>query len=268
MQAGAPLAERESAAAAPAGRPDPTSPERGDRLVAGGYTLGEVLSRNSAVIVCEAHRDGRRYALKLARAEGGTVGRDRLAEEYRLASMLGHPNIATPLAWISDCATPGMVFEYFAGGDLVSLAGASLSHWARPLLELARALQYLHGRGLVHRDVKARNVMFESTGRAVLIDLGSCRPVGSAWKAGGTTAGHRRPGRPLTIQSGDDVYAYAVLVGEMLGGQSDAHAARPTRERLQTLVRECIVSAGGDADGKLAAFEAVLESVSEETFLT
>lgn len=179
--------------------------------------------------------------------------------------MLAHPNVAAPLAWIAEPAAVGIVFDYFPGGDLVSLAGADLRHWWRALRDLARALQYLHDRGLVHRDVKARNVMFDSAGGAVLIDFGSCRAAGTVWNAGGTTAAHRRPGRPRVVEAGDDVYAYAVLVREMLGSTVYRSEPGATRSRLDNLVTDTVASGGGDAGGKLAAFEAVLESASTET---
>jgi serine/threonine protein kinase len=81
------------------------------------------------------------------------------------------------------------------------------------------ALAQLHARGYAHRDVKARNVLFDEHGRAKLIDFASALPLGAPAQTGGTTAGHVRSGRNPIVAAADDAYAYGVLLYELFTGR-------------------------------------------------
>jgi serine/threonine protein kinase len=116
----------------------------------------------------------------------GELGRGRaeavLARELEVARGLAHPGVQRLLGASLDADPPYLVFEYVEGPTLdhvldedgpmdevdVLLVG----------LQLAAALHYLHGHGLVHLDVKPGNAVLRD-GRAVLIDLGIARPVGA-----------------------------------------------------------------------------------------
>jgi serine/threonine protein kinase len=186
--------------------------------------------------------------------------------------------------------TPALALEYLPGGDLVSLTGAHARHWIRAVRDLASALTYLHGRGWVHRDVKARNVLLDAAGRVRLIDFASALPIGAAASAAGTTAPHCAHGsRPGVADRGDDAYAFAVLLYELLTGRLPHESARESswsiarrwygaaRPRVPTwpsgLLRDrvivplaervgAILGARRGADAGLSALADVLESVA------
>lgn len=226
-----------------------------------------------------AGADGRSLAIKALRPDRlATPGaRAVLRREYELLRSLPHPNIVAAEAFIDapDCAA--LVCEYLGGGDLVSLAGFPARHWIASVREVLGALEYLHDRGLAHRDVKARNVMFDSDGRARLIDFGSAGRIGAPWTQHGTTAAHC-PAQPPSggVAAEQDLYAFAVLLHELLAGslpcstEPDAGVERqdnPELAALGQLVLGTLAPGGGSGIGSVSQFSNVIESVlaSEST---
>src|SRR5205823_3795553 len=97
-----------------------------------------------------------------------------LAAEYGRSASLAHPHLARAVALWHDGATSAMAIEY-AAEDLAALRGAAEPLVVRHVGEIARALAYLHGRGIVHADVKPTNALLTGSGpsrRALLTDLG------------------------------------------------------------------------------------------------
>jgi serine/threonine-protein kinase len=155
--------------------------------------------------------------------------RARLRAEHAWLTRLSHATIVRPVACIDDASHAALVTEYINGGDLVSLAGAPPRYWAGPMAEVADALVFLHARSVVHRDVKARNVLLDSAGSARLIDLGSAAEVGAPRTLGNTTAPHRYSDTGA-ISVADDVFAFAVLLYELMAGRLP-FGAEPARSR-------------------------------------
>ena len=189
---------------------------------------------------------------------------DRVEQEYRVASALIHPNIVRVLGYVDSEVGPIIAFEYLPGGDLVSLAGLDPAHWLPALRDVTAGLAYLHGQGLVHRDLKARNVMFDAGGTARLIDFGSAAPVGSRWTVGGTTAEAISPDRGAgPVAFADDIYALAALSHELIHGAPPQAGRRrePTTDvaPLARLADTCLATPKGQA-ATLGRFATVIES--------
>ena len=120
--------------------------------------------------------------------------RDRFLRETRTAASLSHPNIV-PIHAVEE--REGLVFFVMGFVDGETLAERVRragplppTEVARVLQECAWALSYAHGRGIVHRDVKADNILVErGTGRAFLTDFGIARLANSTMTAAGASLG-------------------------------------------------------------------------------
>ena len=163
---------------------------------------------------------GRPVALKIPRAAlRPEDARARLACEYELLANVRHAHIVATFGLVERSGVCALALEYLPGGDLVALAGAHPRHWLPAARELHAVLEHLHARGYAHRDVKARNVLFDARGGARLIDFASALPIGAHAPSGGTTSAHRRDGLIATVTAADDAYAFAVLLYELLAGR-------------------------------------------------
>src|SRR4029079_12999678 len=117
-----------------------------------------------------------------------TTARERFVQEARTAAGLSHPHIV-PIHRVGEA--DGFVFfvmSYVAGetlGERLRTQGPLPSaDAARVLREVAWALAYAHGRGVVHRDIKPDNILLEAgTGRAMVTDFGIAHGGGQASNA-------------------------------------------------------------------------------------
>jgi serine/threonine protein kinase len=222
---------------------------------------------------------GRTVAVKLAAhtVAGGAPVR-RLRAEYGLLARLAHPSIVRPIAWVDEPSRVALVTEYLPGGDLVSLAGAAPRHWAGAAVAVLEALTVLHSKGIVHRDVKARNVMFDAAGRGRLIDFGSAAPVGRPRDDAGTTPAHRY-GHSGLLSANDDLFAFAVLLYELMAARlpfppdsqdragavtsplPETWRGRASLEALEALVLQSLTGSDPAGIGSLRAYRDGIESV-------
>src|SRR5207247_10985483 len=90
-------------------------------------------------------------------------------------------------------------------------------------IQICHAVSAVHQAGLLHRDIKAQNVMLAKDGRAVLMDFGTGWEVGAASAASGSLAGTPLYLAPELLRGGDapihsHVYSLGVLLYPMLGG--------------------------------------------------
>jgi serine/threonine-protein kinase len=172
--------------------------------------------------VWRADAGGRIIALKMLKPElrDRAGARACLQREHDLLRELAHPSLVTAVGVVDFGGYPALALEYLPGGDLVPLLGSHPRHWLRALHDVCVALAHVHACGFVHRDLKARNVLFDSRGRARLVDFASALQIGAIAQHAGATAAHRPPGSAAgPVSPDDDCYALAALLYELLSGQ-------------------------------------------------
>ncbi len=239
------------------GGPDPTH-EASERAVArapgvrlfGRYdVVREIASSPSArVIECVDVARGERVAIKLFAAwDARGTGRDALARferEARATRALEHPSVV-PLKDVF-VEGPAIVLAWMAGGTLERLLSTTGRLAPSRAIEIATsvlsALGDAHRLGILHRDVKPSNVLFDESGGARLSDFGVAHlgDLSTTATAGvfGTLAymsPEQREGRPSTVRS--DIFAAGVMLREMLTGER-ATPTQPPRLRPSDAHRE------------------------------
>ena len=157
-----------------------------ERAVAGRYALERELGRGGMGVVLLA-RDlslDRPVALKLLPAllAAQPVLRERFLREARTAAGLSHPHIV-PIHAVEEHGDIAFIAMAFVDGETLTervrrTGPLPPREAARILREVAWALAYAHGRGIVHRDIKPDNIMIErGSGRALVADFGIARSV-------------------------------------------------------------------------------------------
>jgi serine/threonine protein kinase len=176
----------------------------------------------------------RRVALKLLL---GAADPERFAREARAAAGLSHPAICLLYDYGEADGRPYIVLEYLAGGTLEDrlASGEPLpdDEAARIAGEVASGLAHAHGRGLVHRDIKPGNVLFDEEGAAKITDFGIARILNEATLTeAGTllgTAAYISPeqARGERATPASDVYSFGVILYQMLTGRLPFEARSP-----------------------------------------
>jgi serine/threonine protein kinase/tetratricopeptide (TPR) repeat protein len=145
-------------------------------LIRARYVLQERLGAGGQGEVWRAHdpQRGEDIALKILRLAPGrsAAAWDALRHEYECASRLDHPFILKVYEPEREDGTFLLPMELATGGDLRRLRGANYLAIVPVLLEVAQALEHAHERGVIHRDLKPGNVLFDARGRAKLADFG------------------------------------------------------------------------------------------------
>jgi tetratricopeptide (TPR) repeat protein len=177
----------------------------------------------------------------------------RFLQEFRALSRLDHPNILQVEDSGSWHERPYFVMEILQGRELKE----DVEKWQRlapaerfrradaVMVQLARALAYIHNQGLVHRDVTPSNIMILEDGTAKLMDFGVVKEPGGDLTTVGEVVGTIAYISPEQISGGDidaraDLYSlgavyYLMLTGRRpfnartLAGYMDKHLNRPVR---------------------------------------
>ena len=170
----------------------------------------------------ELHRE---VALKLLREDASAGGaRARMLEEARRLARIRHVNVVQVYGAEQHGHRVGLWMELVRGESLERIVAARGPFGAREAaligLDLCAALAAVHGASLLHRDVKAQNVVRENGGRIVLMDFGTGEELAGTNRLVGTPlylAPEIFRGQTASVQS--DLYSLGVLLFYLLTGK-------------------------------------------------
>ncbi|WP_141333095.1 serine/threonine-protein kinase [Myxococcus sp. AB025B] len=279
---------------------------RGPGTLAGEYVLKALLASGGHGSVYEAeHRIlGRRAAVKVLHPHLADQGEmlKRFVREARVVNQIRHPNIVDVYDFgLMPDGSPYYVMELLAGrtlGQVVQERGRLSASRARAYLEpVCGALEAAHRAGVVHRDLKASNILVVEEGekpRVKLLDFGIAKLLSAEATQEGLTIAGQRLGTahamaPEQFRGGaigphTDVYALGVLLHQLLTGRYpflcedrmelerlhlEAPAPRPSAiapvsPAVDQVVLRCLEKDASRRFGSVGAFLAALADAAEE----
>jgi len=200
--------------------------------IGGRYRVLETLARGANGVVHRAQdeRLDRLVALKeLSTAGVDEADRKRFRQEALALARLSHPHVVAVYDLVEDAGKLWIAMELVPGGDLAD----HLSHCGRlspddavRLAEMiADALAFAHEQGIVHRDLKAMNVLLTADNQVKVADFGTAKlETSTVHTMAGTIIGSPHCMSPEqvrgeTVDHRTDVYALGILLYQMLLGR-------------------------------------------------
>ena len=228
------------------------------RALGNAYTIERELGGGgmSIVFVAADNALGRTVVVKVLPPDlAASVSVERFKREIMLSASLQHPHIVPVLSAGQTETLPYFVMPYVEGESLrarMSRGPLSVRESVNILRDVARALSYAHGRGVIHRDIKPDNILL-SGGSAMVTDFGVAKAISAAreraslggrgptsggWSSGtitsvGTSLGtpaYMAPEQAAADPNTDhraDLYALGVVGYEMLTGAPPFYGRTP-----------------------------------------
>ncbi len=150
----------------------------------------------------------------------------RFLQEAKAAAALNHAHICTIHGVEQEGGQMFIVMEFIEGGTLRDkIPFSRMDDAVSSAIQIGEALQEAHAKGIVHRDIKADNIMLTSKGQAKVMDFGLAKLKGSLkLTKTSSTVGTLGYMAPEQIQGGEvdlrsDIFSFGVLLFEMLSGK-------------------------------------------------
>jgi serine/threonine-protein kinase len=220
--------------------------------LAGVYQVERVLGEGgmATVYLAEDVKHRRKVAVKVMRPElAATLGANRFLREIEIAAQLSHPHI---LPVHDSGASQGLLYYVMPYVDGESLRERLHREGQLPpdeavrlAREVAEAIAYAHGRGIIHRDIKPANIML-GAGHALVADFGIARAVRNEAGLTGTglavgTPQYMSPEQASGARDVDaraDIYALGGVLYEMLTGEPPFTGDTPQAILARSLTEE------------------------------
>jgi serine/threonine-protein kinase len=173
------------------------------------------------------------------------VFRDRFQREARLIAGIEHPAIVPVYDFGEQDNQRYLVMRYMPGGTLankIKEGALTFREATQIILQIAPALDAVHAQGVVHRDLKPGNILFDSYGNAAISDFGIAHLSAATTDLTGSsiigTPSYMSPEQVRgdgALDGRSDIYALGVILFEMLTGRGPFHAATPLSVALKHL---------------------------------
>lgn len=189
-------------------------------------TLGH--GAHSTILHVRRRKDGKQYALKVVPIAGPEERKflDQAKFEFRVASLLGHPNLLrihrleTERDWLFRVRKVQLLLEYVNGKTLDQVPGLTLPKKVQIFEKIADALAHMHRRGVCHADIKPNNVMLSRTGEVKVIDFGLAWIKGEPKGRVQGTPEYMAPeqGKQTTVTEQSDIYNLGATMYRLVSG--------------------------------------------------
>ena len=203
---------------------DPKAGRKTRVLGDGRYVVRGKLGEGGMAVVYRAHdtRLDTDVVIKIPRPAllADKEFKERFRREIRSLVTLSHPHIVTIHDVGEHRSTPFVVMQYLSGGSLEDRRKAlrTMKSW---LPQICSALDFIHSRGYVHRDIKPGNILFDDNGNAYLSDFGIVKAMADAERSAHHDATLTRTGM---VVGTPDYMAPEVIMGEAYDGRADQYS--------------------------------------------
>lgn len=216
------------------------------RLLDSRYEILEVIGTGGMAVVYKAldHRLNRLVAVKILKDDfsRNQEFRRRFHAESQAVAMLSHPNIVSVYDVSRTGDTDYIVMELIEGITLKQYLEKKYSlNWRETLhfsMQIAKALDHAHSRGIVHRDIKPHNIMILKDGSIKVADFGIAR-IGSAQSTltrealGSVHYISPEQAKGARVDCRSDLYSLGIVMYEMMTGKTPYDGETPVSVAIQ-----------------------------------
>ena len=216
------------------------------RLLDNRYEILEVIGTGGMAVVYKArcHRLNRMVAVKILKDDnlGDEDFRRRFHAESQAVAMLSHPNIVSVYDVSTSVMADYIVMELIEGITLKEyMETKGTLNWKETLhfgIQIAKALEHAHSRGIVHRDIKPHNVMVLKNGSVKVTDFGIARMMSKGNTLTKEALGSVHYISPEQAKGGrvdtrSDIYSLGVVMYEMMAGRPPYDGDSPVSVAIQ-----------------------------------
>jgi serine/threonine protein kinase/Tfp pilus assembly protein PilF len=202
----------------------------------GNYRILEEIGRGGMGVIYRARHTPSRRVVALKRVlnyhSDSQETLSRFQREARAAASLDHPNIL-PIFDVgaTEDGLPFFTMKFAARGSLLNARESfrdSPRQAARLIATVARAVDYAHGQGILHRDLKPGNILLDARGEPMVSDFGLAKWLDNETELTGTLTVFGTPGyiapeqvanATATLAPSTDVYSLGAILFELLSGR-------------------------------------------------
>jgi len=216
------------------------------RLLDNRYEILDVLGTGGMAVVYKArcHRLNRLVAIKILKEDNfkDEDFRRRFHAESQAVAMLSHPNIVSIYDVSTTPIADYIVMELIEGITLKQyMEKKGVLNWKETLhfaIQIAKALEHAHSKGIVHRDIKPHNVMVLKNGSVKVMDFGIARLISRGNTLTKEALGSVHYISPEQAKGGrvdnrSDIYSLGVVMYEMMAGRPPYDGDSPVSVAIQ-----------------------------------